>query len=261
MTLEVLLRHLGENQIAGFILVLGRIGPLFALAPLFSSKAIPARGKSVCAVALAVGIAPIALAGHQVPLEVGRLAELMLKEVLVGLAYAFALSALFAAVATAGSFLDTLIGFSYGALVDPITGNQSAVLTQAYILVGILVLIAIGGDQLMIKGLARTYDLVPLLDSPSLPAIAAGAQSAFSQVFLSSIELAAPVVLAIIITDAAFGIVSRVVPQLNVFAVGFPAKVTVGLIMIGVSLPFAAGWMADELQRSVATALQSIRMN
>jgi flagellar biosynthetic protein FliR len=261
MTLEALLRHVGENQIAGFILVLARIGPLFVLAPLFSSKLIPARGKSVCAVALAVGIAPIALAGHDVPLEVGSLVELMLKEMLVGLAYAFALGALFAAVSTAGSFLDTLIGFSYGALVDPVTGNQSAVLTQAYILVGILILIAIGGDQLMIKGLARSYELVPLLDSPSLPAIAGGAQSAFAQVFLSAIELSAPVVLAIIITDAAFGMVSRVVPQLNVFAVGFPAKAAIGLLMIGVSLPFAAGWIADELQRSVSTALQSIRLS
>jgi len=262
MTLDALLRQFGEQQVAGFLLVLGRIGPLFALAPLFSSKAIPARAKGICAVALTVGIAPIALAGAdgKVPLAVGSFVELMLKEILVGLAYAFALAALFAAVSTAGSFLDTLIGFSYGSLVDPVTGNQSAVLTQAYILVGILVLIAIGGDQLIIKGVARSYDLVPLLQTPSLPALAGGAQSAFAQVFLSALELAAPVVLAIVITDAAFGIVSRVVPQLNVFAVGFPAKVAVGLLMIGVSLPFAAGWMADELQRSVGTALQSIRM-
>ena len=261
MTLEALLRHVGEQQVAAFLLVLGRIGPLFALAPLFSSRSIPGRVKGICAVALTVGIAPIALADGRVPMAVGPFTELMLKEVLVGLAYAFALGALFAAVSTAGAFLDTLIGFSYGGLVDPITGNQSSVLTQAYVLVGVLVLIAIGGDQLIIKGLARTYDLVPLLATPSLGALAAGAQSAFAQVFLSAIELAAPVVLAIIITDAAFGIVARVVPQLNVFAVGFPAKVTIGLVMIGVSLPFAAGWMADELQRSVATALQSIRMN
>jgi flagellar biosynthesis protein FliR len=260
MTLAALLREIGENQVAGFLLVLGRIAPLFALAPLFSSKLIPARGKSVCAVALAVGIAPIALAGHDVPLEVGSFVELMLKEILVGLAYAFALGALFAAVTTAGSFLDTLIGFSFGALVDPVTGNQSAVLTQFYILVGVAVLIAIGGDQLIIKGLARSYDLVPLLEMPSLSAMIAGAQHAFAQVFLSALELAAPVVLAIVITDAAFGIVSRVVPQLNVFAVGFPAKVAVGILIIGVSLPFAAGWMADELQRSVFTALQSLRM-
>jgi flagellar biosynthesis protein FliR len=261
MTLEALLRHFGENQIAGFLLVLGRIGPLFALAPLFSSRSIPGRVKGICAVALTVGIAPLALAGKDVPLGVGPFAELMLKEILVGLAYAFALAALFAAVSTAGAFIDTLIGFSYGALVDPVTGNQSAVLTQAYVLVGILVLIAIGGDQLMIKGLARSYDLVPLLETPSLPAIAGGAQAAFAQVFLSAIELSAPIVLAIVITDAAFGVVSRVVPQLNVFAVGFPAKVTIGLLMIGVSLPFAAGWISDELQRSVATALQSIRLS
>lgn len=260
MTLNALLQQVGQNQVAGMLLVLGRIGPLFLLAPLFSSKLLPGRVKGVLAVGLAVGIAPIALGGREIPLEVGTFVELMLKEMLVGLAYAFALGALFAAVATAGSFLDTLIGFSYGALVDPVTGNQSAVLTQAYILVGIMVLIAIGGDGLIIKGLARSYDLVPLLEQPSLTALVAGAQHAFASVFLSALELAAPVVLAIVITDAAFGIVSRVVPQLNVFAVGFPAKVAVGLLMIGVSLPFAAGWMADELQRSVATALESIQV-
>ena len=260
MTADELLRQFSENQVAGFLLVLGRIGPLFALAPLFSSRSIPARAKGVCAVALTVGIAPIAVAGKEIPLEIGPFVELMLKEILVGLAYAFALAALFAAVSTAGSFLDTLIGFSYGALVDPVTGNQSAVLTQAYTFVGVLVLIAIGGDALIIKGIARSYDLVPLLAMPSLPALAGGAQSAFAQVFLSSLELAAPVILAIVITDAAFGIVSRVVPQLNVFAVGFPAKVAVGMLVIGVSLPFAAGWIADELQRSVSTALQSIQV-
>ena len=261
MTLEALLRQFGENQIAGFLLVLGRIGPLFALAPLFSSKSIPARAKGLCAVALTVGIAPLALGGKDVPLGVGPFAELMLKEVLVGLAYAFALGALFAAVSTAGAFLDTLIGFSYGALVDPVTGNQSSVLTQAYILVGIMVLIAIGGDQLMIKGLARSYDLVPLLESPSLPALAGGAQAAFAQVFLSAIELSAPIVLAIVITDAAFGVVSRVVPQLNVFAVGFPAKVVVGLLLVAATLPFVANWISGELQQDVGAALQAIRVS
>jgi flagellar biosynthetic protein FliR len=67
-------------------------------------------------------------------------------------------------------------------------------------------------------------------------------------------------VLAVIITDAAFGVVARVVPQLNVFAVGFPAKVTVGLLVLGVSLPFAAGWISDQLQDSVAAALHSLRV-
>ena len=258
MTAGAILAQFGQNSVAGFLLVLGRIGPLFLLAPLFSSRSLPARAKGLCAVALTVGITPLALGEREIPLDVMTYTELMLKEVLVGLAFAFALAALFAAVSTAGAFIDTLIGFSYGALVDPVTGNQSSVLTQTYILVGVMVLIAIGGDQLMIKGLARSYDLVPLLDMPSLAGLVGGVQNAFAQVFLSALELAAPVLLAIVITDAAFGVVARVVPQMNVFAVGFPAKVTVGLLIIGVSLPFAASWIHDELQRSVSTALQSL---
>lgn len=258
MTADQILAQFGQNSVAGFLLVLGRIGPLFVLAPLFSSRSIPARAKGICAIGLTVAIAPLAVGNSAIPLDVMSFAELMLKEILVGLIFAFALAALFAAISTAGAFVDTLIGFSYGALVDPVTGNQSSVLTQTYILVGIMVLIAIGGDQLMIKGLARSYDLVGLLDMPSLSVMVSGALRAFSQVFLSALELAAPVVLAIVITDAAFGIVSRVVPQMNVFAVGFPAKVTVGLLIIGVSLPFAAGWIGDELERSVSTALRSL---
>ena len=70
----------------------------------------------------------------------------------------------------------------------------------------------------------------------------------------------AVVLLAVVLTDVAFGLVSRVVPQLNVFAVGFPAKVAVGLVVVGASLPFVAGWLGDELQRSVAAALQALRV-
>ena len=71
--------------------------------------------------------------------------------------------------------------------------------------------------------------------------------------------IGAPVIIALIITDAAFGVVSRVVPSLNVFAVGFPAKMIVGLTLIGVSLPFVSGFMADQLQQTVLQALHTIR--
>jgi flagellar biosynthetic protein FliR len=112
----------------------------------------------------------------------------------------------------------------------------------------------------VIAGLARTYDAVPLLEAPAIGSLTAGAQAAFSGIFAGAIEVCAPVLLALIVTDAAIGVVSRVVPQLNVFAVGFPAKVAVGLLLVGVSLPFAAGWLSDELQRSVTSALQSLRV-
>jgi flagellar biosynthetic protein FliR len=76
----------------------------------------------------------------------------------------------------------------------------------------------------------------------------------------AAIEVAGPVMLALILTDAAFGVVSRVVPQLNVFAVGFPAKIVVGLLLIGATLPFVAGWISGELQQDVGAALNAIRV-
>ena len=250
----------GEQEVASFFLVLGRISPLFLLAPLFSSKLLPARARGIVAVALTIGIAPIAMRGADVPLDLWSIAGLMLKEMLVGAGFAFALAALFAAIQVAGNVLDTLIGFSFGALVDPITGTNGGVLNQLYALVGVVIFVVIDGDAWVIQGLARSYEAVPLADAPAIGSLVEGVQVAFSGIFGAAIQVGAPVLLAVLLTDVAFGLVSRVVPQLNVFAVGFPAKVTVGLVLVSASLPFVAGWLGDELQRSVAAALQALRV-
>jgi len=257
---NALLQQVGEQHVIAFFLVLARIGPLFIVAPLFSSKMIPMRARGVAAVALAVGLSPLALGDEKVPTDALSIAGLVGKEALVGFAFAFTISVLFAAVSIAGSFLDTLIGFSYGGLVDPVNGNQSSVLSQLYTLVGVMVFIAIGGDTWMIQGLAKTYDLVGLTDMPALGVMVGGAQHTFSTIFLSAVELAAPVLIALVITDAGFGVVSRVMPQLNVFAVGFPAKILVGFLIVGASLPFVAGWIGNQLQQSVLSALQTLRV-
>jgi len=260
MTVNELIARFGEQHVAAFVLVLARISPLFVLAPLFSSKLVTARVRGIVAVGLAIGIAPVASKGVTLPLGVYDLFWLVLKEMLVGATFAFAIGALFAALSTAGSFLDTSIGFSYGSLVDPLTGSQSSVLAQAYGLVGTLVFIAIGGDAWVVQGLARTYDLVGLEQAPDLGRLISSADSVFGAIFTSAIEVAGPVMLALILTDAAFGVVSRVVPQLNVFAVGFPAKVVVGLLLVTATLPFVAGWIGNELQQDVGAALQAIRV-
>ncbi|HVI38965.1 MAG TPA: flagellar biosynthetic protein FliR [Gaiellales bacterium] len=258
--MDVVLQQFGEQNVVGFILVLARVSPLFVLAPLFNSRLIPARVRGIVAVALAVGLSPVLVKGHHLATDPAELVWLAGKEMLIGLAFAFVVGALFAAVTVAGSFLDSLIGFSYGSLVDPLTGTQSSILQQAYSLVAILVFIAIGGDGWMVRGLARTYDVVPLDRMPSLTAMVQGVDTAFVSIFLSAIQVAGPVLLAIVLTDAAFGLVSRVMPQLNVFGVGFPAKVMVGLLLIGVSLPFVAAWLGDGVQGSISDALRALKV-
>ena len=185
---------------------------------------------------------------------------LILKEVIVGLAFAYSLAAMFAALQAAGTLLDTLIGFSFGAIVDPVTGTQSAVIQQMYSLFGVAVFVAIGGDAWVIKGLGRTYDAVPMLDTPAIGSMVQGAQVAFSGIFVSAFMIGAPVIIAIIIVDAAFGVVSKVVPQMNIFAVGFPAKMIIGLTLIGASLPFVSNFFIGELQTSVAQALHTLKV-
>jgi flagellar biosynthetic protein FliR len=264
MSPEAILGQFGQQQVIGFVLVLARVSPLFLLAPLFSSKLLPARARGIVAVGLALGIAPIAMnaSGEAVlPTEVFELGGLVLKEMLVGLGFAFALAALFAAIQVAGSLLDTLIGFSFGALVDPVTGTAGGVLNQLYALVGVMIFVVIGGDAWVIQGLARSYEAIPLADAPAIGSLVEGAQVAYSGIFAAAIEVCAPVLIAVVLCDVGFGLVNRVVPQLNVFAVGFPAKVLVGLVLVGASLPFVAGWLGDEMQASVSAALQTLKVD
>ena len=260
MTVNELIAQFGEQHVAAFFLVLARLSPLFVLAPLFSSKLVAARVRGIVAVGLAVGISPVVSKGVTLPLGIYDLLWLVLKEMLVGAAFAFSVGALFAALSSAGALLDTSIGFSYGSLVVPLTGNQSSVLAQAYALVGTMVFIAIGGDGWIVQGLARTYDLVGLDQAPDLGRLVGGVDAVFGSLLISALEVAGPVLLALILTDAAFGVLSRVVPQLNVFAVGFPAKVVVGLLLVAATLPFVANWISGELQQDVGAALQAIRV-
>jgi flagellar biosynthesis protein FliR len=259
-TANTLLSQFGITAPAGFILVLARVSPLFAVAPMFSSKQIPARVRTIVAVALAIGLLPLALHGQHVPQDALTIAALALKELLVGLGFALSLGVLFAAINSAGALLDVLIGFSFGSLIDPLTGNQSAVLAQVYSLIAIAIFVVINGDAWVVQGLARTYDLVPLMGAPDFASIAEGVTSVFTTIFTSALEVCAPVLIAVVVTDVAFGVVSRVVPQLNVFAVGFPAKVVVGLLLVTATLPFVAGWIGNELQQDVSAALQAIRV-
>lgn len=255
-----LLAAFGEQQVAAFFLVLARVTPLFIFAPLFSSRLTPARVRGIVAVALAIGLAPIVGRDAELPLDPFGLGGLIAKELMIGAVYAFIIGAIFAAMSAAGSLIDVMIGFSYGGLVDPVNGTQSSVFTTAYGLIAILIFIVIGGDAWVIAGFARTYDVVGITEYPSLAHIFGSAFEAFAGIFVSAIQVAGPVALALILTDAAFGVISRVMPALNVFQVGFPAKIVVGMLLVTATLPFVAGWLADRVQQDVGVALQALRV-
>jgi flagellar biosynthetic protein FliR len=263
MSFSQLISRFGEQHVIGFFLVLARLSPLFLIAPLFSSKLIPARSRGIVAVGLAIGLAPLALHGvgnHAVPSDPWLLALLILKEMLVGLSLAYGLAAMFAALTAAAAVLDTVVGFSFSSLIDPVNGIMGGVINQLYALVGTAIFVAINGDAWVLQGMARSYDAIPLLDTPKVGTLVEGAQVAFSGIFAAAMEVAAPVLLAAVLCDCAFGLVSRVVPQLNVFGVGFPAKISVSLLVMAASLPFLSGWLGDHLDDTVMQGLRVLKV-
>ncbi|MDO9352796.1 MAG: flagellar biosynthetic protein FliR [Solirubrobacteraceae bacterium] len=256
-----LLSLLGVDNILVFVLALTRVTPLFIIAPVFSSRQIPTQAKVVIAVALAIGLTPSAVPPDSIDGDslVGLLGMLGV-ELLVGFAIAYALVAVTAALEVAGTLLDFGVGFSFGAQIDPVSGNQNAVLARLYGLMGVMIFLTIGGDEWVIRGVARSYELVPIGSTPDIVRLVAGADRTFAAIFGSALQIAAPVMLALVLADVGFGLLTRVVPQLNVFAVGLPIKVIVGMLLIGISLPLVGTWVERELERSVGAALQSLRV-
>jgi len=256
--LNAVLHEIGPGRIFGFFLVLARITPLFVVAPLFSSQMLPTQVRTIIAVALSIGLTPIAMHGQTLPSDPLIIAFLFVTNTLTGLGFAVAVAAVIAAVESAGAFLDVIAGFSYGQLINPMDGTQSGVLTNLYSLVGLMLFIVIGGDAYMLRGIEHTFALVPLTGAPNITSLAAGIDLAASTIFVAALEIAAPALLALLITDIAFGLVSRVMPQLNVFAVGFPMKIGVALLVVIAALPFLGGFISNQVASAVTSALQAV---
>lgn len=257
---QLSLPNIAASQLVGYVLVMCRVGALFLLAPIFSTRMIPMQAKLVVAGAISFALTPLVTNGVAVPTGVS-VAPLILKELLVGLAFALGLAVITAGFQTAAAILDVTIGFSFAELVDPLTAGQSAVIGQLYAVFSVLVFLLVGGDRLMLEGLAASYRVIPLGTTPSLAQAAALAEHDITQVFLIGIEIAAPVLVTLALVDVSLGLVARAVPQMNVFFVGIPAKILVGLGAISASLPFVTGHVQGLLQQAVYQALSTLRVH
>jgi len=249
------LPEIAGDQLAAFVLVLARVGGLFFFAPVFSSKLIPARAKFIAAGAISLAMTPLVEGKRAIPDDPMMLASMMIKEIIVGLGIALALGVVAAAVHAGASIVDAIGGFAFASLVDPFTNMQGSPFAQLYGVFATMVLLLSGGDHVMIQGLAKSYELVPLDATLDLGRFAELATTGLVQVFMVGIEIVAPVLLALVLTDVALGLVSRAVPQMNVLFVGAPAKIMVAFAVAAASLPFAALRLEAALGEAVTRVL------
>jgi flagellar biosynthetic protein FliR len=239
--------QLGGQGIYAFVLVLARVSGAFLTAPVFSSRLIPSRAKIILALAFTVASLPLAAQGT-VPTDIVELGVLAVKEVLVGSAIAFAVAVVFAAVAFAGSLVDLTVGFSFANVMDPLSNTQISVMGQVYSLVASAVFVAIGGPELVLAALVRSFTVVPLTHVPDTGGIATMAIRSMSGLFSVGLQIAAPVIVALLATDAAVGLLARMAPQMNIFSVELPAKVAATFLLLALTAPLFVGSVGDHLQ-------------
>lgn len=226
----------GISQIVTFVLVLVRVAGIFSVAPIFGNVNVTPFVRVGIAACLAFVFLPMAHfdASH---LDFLGFTLVIAKEALVGIVMGFLAAMMFAAIQMAGAFIDLQIGFGFAQVVDPMLKQHNAVIGQLYNLSATLLFLALNGHHLMIRGLADSFAILPLGHMAVAPSATTGMIEVFAILFLSALKIGAPVVGAIFLTDVALGILARTVPQLNVFVVGLPAKLTVGFLAIFAVMP------------------------
>ena len=231
-----------------------RLGALFVLTPLFGAMPLPGRFRVFLALLLAaamvsaLNVAPGA-AGSLVHSAPG-LALAAFGELAVGAAMAFGLFAAFGAFQFAGKLLDIQIGFSLSTVFDPVTRTQAPLLGTLLNLLGVMIFFTLDGHLLLMRGIAWSFTAFPPGELPTGWNLSAFVDQ-FGVMFVFGLAIAAPVVFALLLTDVALGIASRTMPQLNIFTVGIPVKIVVGLLVFAATL-FA---VAPVMARLFATVL------
>jgi len=208
-----------------------RVGACLMVAPMFGARFVPTRTRVLLAAAITAlvvplipdpGIAPFSPQGFVV----------VVQQLLIGVALGFALQVVFDAMGLAGQLLANSMGLSFAFNVDPLRGSSTAALGQLYIILATLTFLSLGGHLAIIELLVHGFTTLPVgtegLGREGLWAMVLWGGTLFS----GAISVALPGVTALLIVNLAFGVVSRAAPSLNLFAVGFPISLVVGLLVV-----------------------------
>jgi flagellar biosynthetic protein FliR len=147
---------------------------------------------------------------------------------------------LFMGVLTAGGIVGYQLGFAMVTVFDQNLSSQVSIIGRFWYMLAILIFLGINGHHLIISAFADSYALLPLGVFECNPAVGELIIKLTAFVFVIALKLAAPLMIALFLTDVALGTIAKTMPTMNVFFVGFPIKITAGLIVIALSLPVFA---------------------
>ncbi|MCI1018283.1 flagellar biosynthetic protein FliR [Microbacterium sp. C5A9] len=224
-----------------------RITAFLVIAPPFSHGTIPMRIRAMLGVGLALAVSPVVTVGYE-RLDTGGFLFALVGQALTGALLGFLVMALFSAIQGAGHLIDTFGGFQLAQAFDPGMAINGAQFTRLFQMTAIVLLFASDGYQLVLAGLFRSFDAVPVSGMLDLAEPAHALVGAAGQMMLSAVQIAGPLLIVLFLADVGLGLVSRVAPALNAFALGFPIKIGLTLLLVGfvyAALPAVVAVIAD----------------
>ncbi|MHB8126787.1 MAG: flagellar biosynthetic protein FliR [Desulfitobacteriaceae bacterium] len=245
------LAQLLQWNLSLFLLILSRWTGMIMLAPVFGARGVPGLVKMGLAGSLSVILYPMLYAMKpDIPVDVLPFMALVIKESLVGLVIGFIIYALTAVLQGAGQLIDFQMGFTMGNILDPVYGMQSPMMGNFQLVLATMLILATNSHHYLIVAMVKSYTYIPLNITSSPPGIIFYT-NLISNIFSLSIQLAIPVVGAILLADLGIGLLIRTVPQLNIFSVVFPIKIIFGFILLILMLPLFGGTIAHLFNTSM----------
>ncbi|EHQ91603.1 flagellar biosynthetic protein FliR [Desulfosporosinus youngiae] len=232
------LAQLLQWNLSLFLLILSRWAGMIMLAPVFGARGVPGMARLGLAASISVILYPLIQAANpSIPEELLPYVAVVIKEVLVGLVIGFLIYLLTAVLQGAGQLIDYQMGFTMGSAIDPVYGVQSPMMGNFQIILATMLLLSTNSHHYLIAAMVKSYAYIPINPS-SLPHNYLFYVQLVAHVFALAAQLAMPVFGALLVSDVGVGLLSRTVPQLNIFAVIFPVKIVFGLIILYLSIPF-----------------------
>ena len=249
--------ELSPATFVAFLLALVRASAWVAIGPPFSSRMIPVQVKIGLAAALALSVTP-QLATQDIPMSTPGLIGAIALQVVLGLALGYLTQVLFTAVQAAGELVDLFGGFTIASAYDPFSQSVSSVFGRFYNLLATMILFAINGHLLLVKGFLTSFTAV---------GVTGLRMSDFSELLLhdiglfmlAAVQIAAPLLAVLFLSEVGLGLLTRAALQFNVFAVAMPAKILLTLTLAGLALPLlpdALSNLLDDALRSGATVAE-----
>ncbi|MGF1597514.1 MAG: flagellar biosynthetic protein FliR [Acidimicrobiales bacterium] len=241
-----------QDVVVSYLLVMTRLLTVLTVAPPFGGSSLPLQVR--IAIAAAVGLAVAPVAATELPASTSALVVAIVYQVVVGALFGYLIQLLLAAPLVAGTLIDFMTGFSAGGLFDPFSDSSTTPAGRLNQMVAIIILVALDGHLMIVRGAIRSYEAAPLtgLRIDSLESVLA---EGVGQLVLAAIEIALPVLVALLLTEVVLGLAARAAPRLNVMVVGFAVKGIVFLLVFAVTLPLVINAVAALLDRALRWGL------